>query len=83
MDASFSKHALERMNRRRINEETVWLVLGHPNSVIRETECTHIYQKVLEEQESKYLYRVFVNICKSPNLIITVYKTSKINKYEH
>ena len=31
--------------------------------------------------EKPYLLRVFVNTCKEPWLIITVYKTSKIEKY--
>jgi len=29
------------------------------------------------------LYRIFVNVCKTPALIITGYRTSKIEKYEN
>ncbi len=46
------------------------------------TEGFDIYQSLFDEQKGKpFLIRVFVNIKKSPNLIITVYKTSKISKY--
>jgi hypothetical protein len=40
-------------------------------------------QKLIKEGNLKYLYRVFVNICKQPDLVITAYKTSKIEKYEY
>jgi len=42
-----------------------------------------IVNEVLYDSKNKYLYRVFVNICKKSALIITVYKTSKIEKYEN
>jgi len=35
----------------------------------------------LNENSNNYLYRVFVNELKKPSVIITVYKTSKIDKY--
>jgi len=38
---------------------------------------------MISENDEKKLLRIFVNTCKEPNLIITAYKTSKIDKYEH
>ena len=41
-----------------------------------------IYQAIVNfEEEGKYLVRVFVNLAKEPPLVITVYRTSKIEKY--
>ena len=38
---------------------------------------------LLAEPQKVYLCRVFVNEEKIPPLIITAYKTSKLNKYEN
>lgn len=83
MDFTFSKHAIERIKDRGITEETVSSILNNPDSIIKTSNCKHIYQKKIKEEGSKYLFRIFVNICIQPTLIITAYKTSKIDKYEH
>ena len=31
--------------------------------------------------DKQFVFRIFVNICKQPNLVITAYKTSRISKY--
>jgi hypothetical protein len=81
MELEFSKHALEQMERRCITKEIVELVVGQPDSVIKEDDTISIYSKLVNEGTKHYLYRVFVNYYKSPSLIITAYKTSKIEKY--
>lgn len=83
MEYKFSKHALERIRARGIVKDSVSLIIEHPESIVEQSDCTKVFQKLIEEENTKYLYRVFVNICKKPNLIITAYKTSKIDKYEH
>jgi hypothetical protein len=80
---SFSKHAKERMDSRGISSSMVKDVVKNPGAVIEESDCMRIYQKVLIEHQRKRLLRVFINICKDPKLIITAYKTSKIDKYEY
>jgi len=77
MDFDFSKPALIQMNLRNISQSEVINVLQNPDKINTENE-THIFQLV----QLGYLYRVFVNPIKNPKLVITVYKTSKINKYE-
>lgn len=77
MNFDFSKHALLQMNLRNISQSEVINVLQNPDKINTENEI-HIYQLV----QLGYLYRVFVNPIKNPKLVITVYKTSKINKYE-
>jgi len=81
LDFIFSKHAIKRIQDRNIDEEIISLIIQNPDSIIEVSDCKHIYQKKLQENDSKYLYRVFLNVCKNPNLIITAYKTSNIDKY--
>ena len=78
MQFEFSLHSLEHIKLRGISKELVELVLDYPDEIANEFENQIIYQKVIEN----YLYRVFVNSNKNPSLIKTVYKTSKINKYQ-
>lgn len=78
MHFEFSLHSLEQIKLRGISKETVKLILEYPDDTLYEIENQIIYQKVIEN----YLYRVFVNGNKNPPLIKTVYKTSKIIKYQ-
>lgn len=81
MKIEFSKHARERMKQREISENQVRNVINQPDSVIEEGH-RKIFQSVIESDAGKkYLYRVFMNTNKNPNLILTVYRTSKIKKY--
>ena len=77
----FSKHALEQMKTREISLKIAQSVLDGPQQIITETE-KKIYQSIINfDEEDGYLIRVFVNIDKDPNNVITVYRTSKIKKY--
>ena len=78
MQFEFSLNSLEHIKLRGISKELVELVLDYPDEIANEFENQIIYQKVIEN----YLYRVFVNSNKNPSLIKTVYKTSKIIKYQ-
>lgn len=76
MRFAFSKHAIEQMELRGIPKNVVEQILAHPEE-IRNEEDKKGYQSIVDN----YLIRVFVNDKKDPQLIITVYKTSKIKKY--
>jgi len=78
----FSKHADEQISKRNIFKEKIAVVIDKPDNILTHDSCLKVYQKMFEEMENRYLYRVFVNICKKPALIITAYKTSKTEKYE-
>ncbi len=69
------------MESRGISKDTVLGIIRQPDEVAIEDDSITIYSKVVEENSKPYLYRVFVNRFKKPPLIITAYKTSKINKY--
>lgn len=66
------------MQMRNISKQVVDLVMKNPDSIINEEDNQQIFQKVIEQ----YLYRVFVTANKNPTLIKTVYRTSKISKYD-
>lgn len=73
----YSNHSLEQMQLRNISKQIVDLVMKHPDSIINEEDNQRIFQKIIEQR----LYRVFVTANKNPALIKTVYRTSKISKY--
>jgi hypothetical protein len=83
MDVLISKHAHEQMLRRGINRETVLKVVSFPDQTMADKEepSKIIYQSIINENDKMFLLRVFVNIDKQPNIIVTVYKTTKISKY--
>ena len=74
----YSNHSLEQMQMRNISKQVVDLVINHPDSIILEEDNQQIFQKVIEN----HLYRVFVTANKNPAFIKTVYRTSKISKYD-
>jgi hypothetical protein len=78
-----SMHAHDQITRRQIDYNLIDQVLKLPDFIHIETECVHVYQGLVHEGKSTYLLRVFVNICKTPALVITAYKTSKLSKYEN
>jgi hypothetical protein len=78
----YSKHALEQIELRGLTISILDQVLNAPTTVFRQDDVVTVYQKLVTEEDKIYLYRVFVNLFKSPPLVITAYKTSKTNKYE-
>jgi len=83
MDFILSKHAADQFKVRQIDFVVVEKVMNTPDTIITEEPCKHIFQKGIEVNGKCYLYRIFVNVCKTPALIITGYRTSKIEKYEN
>jgi hypothetical protein len=78
-----SMHAIDQITRRQIDYSLIDSVLKLPDFIHIESDCVHVYQQLIHEAESLYLLRVFINICKTPALVITAYKTSKLSKYEN
>jgi len=76
----FSKHSLEQMQLRNIRKSIVEEILGNPDHVIKE-DGKKVYHSVKVSGGKRYLFRIFVSINKTPNIVITVYRTSKIEKY--
>jgi len=77
MPIKFTKHALERMRIRGITKEEIIDTVNNPDKKINDSYGNIIVHKV----EKKYLLRVFYYIEENSKIVITAYKTSKIDKY--
>ena len=73
----FSDHALTEMQRRGISKETVLECLGEDAYIEEVRKGRVVAQKII----GKFLYRVFIDIDRKPPVVVTAYKTSKIEKY--
>jgi hypothetical protein len=82
MRFKYSNHGLEQIQNRQLDKAIVDDVLNHPEKQLTDETGLKVYHKTLQENDKYYLYRVFVNHDKKPPLVVTVYKTSKIEKYE-
>jgi len=77
-----SAHAQEEVERRRIPMQLVESVLSRPQQVVPAFRGKTAYQSEFDFGSSKkYLLRAIVNDSVYPAAVITVHRTSKINKY--
>jgi hypothetical protein len=77
----YSAHAFSEMVKRNINRSDVDDVLAEPMQKITEQNEIVCYQSKMHLSGKPYLLRIMVNEIKAPFLVVTVYKTSKIDKY--
>jgi hypothetical protein len=79
----FPDHAEHQINRRGISAKDVHAVLDNPDSieVLREGRVV-VQGFVMSEipRRSAFL-RIFVDVDRNPPVIVTAYKTSKLEKY--
>jgi SOS response regulatory protein OraA/RecX len=68
MKYRYSSHSLEQLQRRQINKIIVDEVLNDPDKIEVLEKCTKVFQKKFVDNKKTYLYRVFVNICKDPQI---------------
>jgi hypothetical protein len=69
------------MHLRGISKPLVESILKEPEQRIEQDQFTVFQSIKTDENNEIFLIRVFVNERKTPNVVITVYKTSKIQKY--
>ena len=82
MKFRLSRHALEELERRGISRDLLEQVLQNPQQVLPERDGKKIYQSQVEFVGSKlFLLRAIVNDAVEPAVVVTVYRTSKIEKY--
>jgi Domain of unknown function (DUF4258) len=85
MNYIFSSHALEEMEIRQIPQEIVAQILTEPQQIISQLPDRQIFQSIITMENDgalkDYIVRVIVNIVKQPNVVVTVYRSSKISKY--
>jgi hypothetical protein len=76
-----TKHLQVEMLRRRIPEALVLQIAETPEQAVKGHGNIMCHQSRIEMEGKTYLVRVMIKPTVDPALIITVYKTSKINKY--
>jgi hypothetical protein len=76
-EAEITEHAQIQMIRRFIDEADVRKVLSCPEEILDVREGRIVAQREVEG----YLLRVFIDIDRRPPEVVTVYRTSKIEKY--
>lgn len=82
MEYELSQHAEEELARRKIPAELLDNVMQNPEQIVPEHDEIVAYQsKVAFPHGKLYLLRVMVNEQTMPVTIVTVYRTSKIDKY--
>jgi hypothetical protein len=74
-------HARFEMERRGIESDTVHQVLAAPEQRIPVRPGRAVLQSRVALQGKTYLVRVFVDVDREPAEVVTVYRTSKIEKY--
>jgi len=74
---------LLEIKRRGINKEMVVASLAHPEQAkfVRTGRLVYQVKIDLEDPPKTYILRIFVDIDPHPPQVMTVYKTSKIEKY--
>ncbi len=80
---ALTHHALQEMTRRGISREQVEQVLENPEQVVPVQPGRVVCQSriFLAESQKEYLLRVFVDVEEKPPRVVTVYRTSKVEKY--
>lgn len=82
MNVAFTNHALEQMLLRGITREMVIDAIENAEKESMQDKEIRVYQKsVAFGVEGNFLLRVFVNTEKLPPQVVTVYRTSKLEKY--
>ena len=81
MNYRYSNHALKELQKRKIPKGMVDKVMRKPGRKVPEYGNLHCYQSKIAVAGKTYILRVMVNENVTPWLIVTVYKTGKIEKY--
>jgi hypothetical protein len=82
MRYKISRHAQTEMERRGISQSLIESVLDNPQQIVLERDGRKVYQSQVDFGSGKaFLLRVIVADNVDPKVVITVYRTSKIEKY--
>jgi hypothetical protein len=79
-DAIITDHADEQMRRRGIDIELVRSILRDPEQVL-EVQPGRVVLQSQVNVDGRKLVRVFIDVDESLMRVVTVYRTSKIDKY--
>jgi hypothetical protein len=76
-----SQHAADEIARRGLSGEELQATLQHPEEVVPLRSGRVVYQRRFPGEAPSYLIRVFVDTDRTPPVVVTAYKTTKIAKY--
>jgi hypothetical protein len=78
-----TEHAKEQVARRQINQNDVAKILAAPEQIGAVRKGRNVYQSRIKagKPPKRYLLRVFIDVDCEPPEVVTVYRTSKIEKY--
>jgi Domain of unknown function (DUF4258) len=76
-DAILTEHALLQMAKRQLSESDIRRVLDLPEVVQEVREGRVVAQAMIGE----YLFRIFVDVDRTPAEVVTAYRTGQIEKY--
>ena len=75
-------HAQREISRRELNEKLVISCIENPEQVVEGEYKRVIHQiKYQDTDKNQYILRTIIDVKSNPKKVITVYKTSKIQKY--
>ena len=80
-EAEFGPHALFEMARRDISEDEVRRVLASPGRREQVRPGRLVLSILQGDPRRSYVLRVFVDVDRAPPAVVTVYRSSKIQKY--
>ena len=80
MNFKLSFHAQEQLATRALPLYLVEMVLENPQQIV-ESEDARVYQSQFDYNGKMQLLRVVVNDQVDPMVVVTIYVTSKIDKY--
>jgi len=75
--AIIQEHAAHQMAKRQVSEADVRSTLARPEAVLPVREGRVVAQAI----QGSHLLRVFVDVDRDPPEVVTVYRSSKIEKY--
>lgn len=81
MDYRLTEHAELEMQRRQVSREWIELVMNAPEQIVVGFGGRKVYQGRVSANEKIWLLRLIVEDWHTPPVIVTVYRTSKIEKY--
>jgi uncharacterized phage-associated protein len=81
MDYTLTDHAKKEAQRRLIIPEWIESTMLHPEQVTLGADNRKVYQSRIVADGKTYLIRLIVEDWQQPPVIVTVYRTSKIEKY--
>lgn len=81
MTVRLTAHALEEMRRRGISAEQLDETLKQPEQVVDAQKGRKVLQRRFEMDGTTYLIRAIVEDDLGGTVVITAYRTSKIEKY--